>query len=163
MSTRSGAHNGSSAGGDAAGSPVTGTGPSGATVEPTGPSSAGSALPGDLPAPDSSLLASSPAVRRWLEAIGAGPDEASEPLRLLARFCASEETDPDELIARCLRSTAAGSTAISAPGRRSVDRAVTAFVAAEGLTGHDAVVAGNRIRGFLIHNGIFLQGPASIA
>ena len=161
MSTGSGARS-SPAGGTVAGTPVTGTGPGGATIEPTGPSNAGSAHPDDLPAPDSNLLASSPAVRRWLEAIGAAPDEDSEPLRLLARFCASQETGPDELIARCLRSTAAGSTAISAPGRRSVDRAVTAFVAAEGLTGHDAVVAGNRIRGFLIHNGIFLQGRPSI-
>ncbi len=83
-------------------------------------------------------------------------------LQLLSRFCAAERATPDELVARCLRSTTSGDTAISAAGRRAADQAIAAFAAAEGRSGREAVVVGNRLRSFLIHNGIFLQGPASI-
>lgn len=37
--------------------------------------------------------------------------------------------------------------------------AITGFVAGTGLTGRDAVAAGNTLRGMLIHNGVFIQGP----
>jgi len=105
----------------------------------------------------------SPAVRRWLDQAGdRGTAERMGDVTLLRRFCAAEQTTPDELVARCLRSTKSGDTAISAAGRRAADQAITAFAAAEGLSGREAIVLGNRLRSFLIHNGIFLQGPASI-
>ena len=105
----------------------------------------------------------SPAVRRWLEQMGdRDPAEQASDVSLLRRFCAAELTTPDELVARCLRSTKSGDTAISAAGRRATDQAITAFAATEGLSGREAIVLGNRLRSFLIHNGIFLQGPASI-
>lgn len=111
--------------------------------------------------PDSSP--DSPAVQRWLaQTDGGSPAEQAHALEMLQRFCAYQGASPDELVARCLRSTKSGDTAISAGGRRAIDRAITAFVATEGLAGHQAIVLGNQLRGFLIHNGIFLQGPASI-
>jgi hypothetical protein len=37
--------------------------------------------------------------------------------------------------------------------------AIEEFVASTGRVERDAVVAGNTLRGFLIHNGVFIQGP----
>ena len=109
-------------------------------------------------------FAAAPSVRRWLERSGdgAGPSARVGDLEMLQRFCASIDAGPDELIAQCLRSTKSGSTAISAAGRRKTDQAITDFVASEGFTGRDAIVLANKLRSFLIHNGIFLQGAASI-
>ena len=44
----------------------------------------------------------------------------------------------------------------------SEERSIESFTAERGLQGHGAIVAGNRIRGFLVHNGVFIQGKASI-
>jgi len=120
--------------------------------------------PGPAGGPGGAPFDGSPAVQRWLDRAGDGgsPAEQMSDLQLLRRFCAAERATPDELVARCLRSTTSGDTAISAAGRRATDQAITAFAAAEGRSGREAVVLGNRLRSFLIHNGIFLQGPASI-
>jgi len=108
-------------------------------------------------------FADSRAVQRWpAPTDGDSPAERAHALEMLQHFCAYQGASPDELVARCLRSTKSGDTAISAAGRRAIDHAITAFVATEGLAGHQAIVLGNQLRGFLIHNGIFLQGPASI-
>ena len=155
------------------------------TTTPTSETPAGG--PGDLDAPEAELgtargagsdrdagsdlaaLAASPAVRRWLERDGnkvGGNKEGGAAhegeLRLLARFCASLGTTPDELVAQCLRATKSGDTAISTAGRRRTDEAISAFAAAEGAEGREAIVLGNTLRGFLIHNGIFMQGSAAI-
>jgi len=123
------------------------------------------AAPGTLRG-DTDKFAQSPAVTRWLvETAGPVTDLAgrASALESLQGFCAFVGAGPDELVAQCLRPTKSGGTAISTVGRRSVNESVEAFAAAQGLTGHDAIVLGNRLRGFLIHNGIFLQGPASIS
>ena len=155
------------------------------TTTPTSETPAGG--PGDLDAPEAELgtargagsdwdagsdlasLAASPAVRRWLERDGnkvGGNKEGGAAhegeLRLLARFCASLDTTPDELVAQCLRATKSGDTAISTAGRRRTDEAISAFAAAEGAEGREAIVLGNTLRGFLIHNGLFMQGSAAI-
>jgi len=150
------------------------------TTTPTSETPAGG--PGDLDAPEAELgtargagsdrdagsdlaaLAASPAVRRWLERDGnkVGGAAHEGELRLLARFCASLGTTPDELVAQCLRATKSGDTAISTAGRRRTDEAISAFAAAEGAEGREAIVLGNTLRGFLIHNGIFMQGSAAI-
>ena len=59
-----------------------------------------------------------------------------------------------------LRKTKAGDTAISAKKREAMNATIDEFVQKLGLTGKDAVATGNAIRGFLIHNGIFIQGGA---
>ncbi len=130
---------------------------------PDGTPTAGPAPDGRVDA-DLDAVAASPAARRWLERDGDGRVGAAHDgeLRLLARFCASLGTTPDELVAQCTRATKSGDTAISAAGRRRTDQAISAFVVAEGAVGRDAIVLGNTLRSFLIHNGIFLQGPAAI-
>jgi hypothetical protein len=107
-------------------------------------------------------LTSSAAVARWFESAGYDNDpapEQQERLVLLAGFCRHMGQPPDEIVAGCLRTTKHGDTAISAKGRNAIQSAIDEFMAATGRTGREAVVAGNVLRGFLIHNGIFIQGP----
>jgi hypothetical protein len=109
-------------------------------------------------------LRESAAVRRWLDRSGhaaAPADQQDELLAQLADFCAHTGRTPEELIESCFRQTAAG-TAISAKGRRRMQETIDGFVAHRGLHGHEAIVTGNHIRGFLVHNGVFIQGRVSI-
>jgi hypothetical protein len=107
-------------------------------------------------------LASSPAIARWFESAGYDKDPAAEQqerLVLLADFCRHMDQPPDDILVGCLRTNKHGETAISAKGRNAIQSAIDDFMAATGRTGRDAVVAGNVLRGFLIHNGVFIQGP----
>jgi hypothetical protein len=95
-------------------------------------------------------------VRRWLGKAG----ENDLLLEDLADFCTYADATPESLVAGCLRQTDAG-TAISTKGRRQMQETIETYVAARGLTGREAIVVGNRIRGFLVHNGVFIQGRAA--
>lgn len=104
-------------------------------------------------------------VRRWLTAAGYDSRPAqdrAEVLDSLSGFCDFAGLNPAELVASCLRQTEHG-TAISAKGRRQVQAAIEDYVAARGLSGRDAVVIGNHVRGFLVHNGVFFQGRVSVS
>ena len=108
-------------------------------------------------------IAASALVRRWFESAGYDtdpPEEQERRLGLLAEFCGHVGRSPEELVASCLRTTKHGDAAISAKGRTAMNDAIEEYVAASGRAGREAVTAGNTIRGFLIHNGIFIQGPA---
>lgn len=111
-------------------------------------------------------LGQTPEVDRWFKAAGHDRLPAAEQQQLLselAAFCQFTGKSPSELPASCLRITNDGQKAISAKGRTAMQATIEAFVHKElGLAGHQAIVAGNRLRGFLIHNGVFIQGPASI-
>lgn len=110
-------------------------------------------------------LENSPEVQRWFKGAGyqtAPERERSQLIAELQAFCTFVEMAPSELIKTCLRTTKDGHTAISTKGRRAMQASIEAFVAERGLAGHSAIVAGNRIRGFLVHNGVFIQGKASI-
>jgi hypothetical protein len=110
----------------------------------------------------SGALLESTAVRRWFAGAGYDgdpPADQEERLGLLAAFCAQVGQSPEELVASCLRTTKQGDTAISAKGRTAMQEAIEGFVASTGRTGREAVTAGNVLRGFLIHNGVFIQGP----
>ena len=103
-------------------------------------------------------------MERWLDKAGYGGLPRAEQDRLLedlAGFCTATGKTPEQLVAGCLRQTDAG-TAISTKGRRRMQEAIEQYVADRGLTGRDAIVVGNRIRGFLVHNGVFIQGRAAI-
>ncbi len=105
-------------------------------------------------------------VRRWLDSPGLSSAPACERaglLDLLVGLCEFTGKEPDALVAECLRTTTSGDTAISAKGRRRAEENIEGYVGSLGLAGHEALVAANRLRGFLIHNGIFMQGPASIS
>ena len=64
------------------------------------------------------------------------------------------------LAAGVLRTTKDGDTAISAKRRTAMNTAIDEFVEKSGFSGKDAVINGNIIRSFLVHNGIFIQGRA---
>jgi hypothetical protein len=109
-------------------------------------------------------LRDSTLVQRWFDKAGYRDAPAVDQDRLLddlADFCTYADTTPETLVASCLRQTDAG-TAISTKGRRRMDETIEAYVAQRGLAGRDAIVVGNRIRGFLVHNGVFIQGRAAI-
>jgi hypothetical protein len=101
-------------------------------------------------------------VERWLAEVGvAGEGHEDESLmwaKGLQGFCQYTGNDPDALLESCFRKTKQGDMAISAKGRREIDAQIDEYEASLGLAGRDAIVAGNRIRSFLIHNGVFMQG-----
>jgi len=103
------------------------------------------------------------AVRRWFESakLDEDPPEAkTHKLALLADFCEHTGQQPGELVAGLLRTTKDGHTAIAAKKRIAMNATIEEFVEKSGFTGKDAVINGNVIRGFLVHNGIFIQGRA---
>jgi hypothetical protein len=108
-------------------------------------------------------LAQDPAVRRWFESAKFDDDPAvvqTHKLALLADFCDHPGQQPGELVAGLLRTTKDGHTAIAAKKRIAMNSTIEEFVEKSGFTGKDAVINGNIIRGFLVHNGIFIQGRA---
>jgi hypothetical protein len=112
---------------------------------------------------DVSTLEANPQVRRWFESARFDDDPAEErqrKLALLGEFCDHTGQSPEELVKGLLRTTKAGDTAISSKRRETMNTTIDEFVEKLGLTGKDAIVTGNTIRGFLVHNGIFIQGRA---
>src|SRR2546421_6797064 len=111
-----------------------------------------------------SEIASSETVRRWFDSAGHGeepPEEQHRRLILLAEFSAFAGKSPDELVAGCfLRKKATGDKFISGKARQAMNESIAEFSAKKGWEGRDAVVNGNVIRGFLIHNGVLIQGGA---
>jgi hypothetical protein len=103
-------------------------------------------------------------VRRWFDS--AGHDQDSQDfqdrvLGIVAEFSEHTGKSPDELVAGCfLRKKATGDKFISSKARQAMNEAISEFVAKKGWEGREAVVNGNVIRGFLIHNGVLIQGGA---
>jgi hypothetical protein len=112
-------------------------------------------------------LAQEPEVRRWFASAGYDADgrgeERHQLLSELEAFCDYTGKSAGELVRSCLRTTKTGETAISTKGRSAIQDVIESFVAEQGLSGHAAIVTANHIRGFLIHNGIFMQGRPSIS
>ena len=82
-------------------------------------------------------------------------------LSVLADFCEQTGKSPDELVGGCfLRRKATGDLFISAKARQRMNEAIAEFVAKMGWSGRDAVANANVVRGFLIHNGVLIQGGA---
>jgi len=98
--------------------------------------------------------------RTWFEGLrrqwGEEPSDWEERLKALAAFCAFAEKDPDTMVSECLRESASGMR-ISAKGRRFYNDKIAEWQ--ESVPGDRAAQgrAGNAVRSFLIHNGIFLQ------
>jgi hypothetical protein len=82
-------------------------------------------------------------------------------LGILADFCEQTGKSPDELVRGCLlHRKATGDLFISAKARISMNEAIADFVVKKGWSGRIAVANGNVVRGFLIHNGVLIQGGA---
>jgi len=98
--------------------------------------------------------------RTWFEGLrrqwGEEPSDWEERLGALAAFCAFVDKAPDTMVSECLRESASG-TRISAKGRRFYNDKIAEWQAS--VPGDRAAQgrAGNAVRSFLIHNGIFLQ------
>jgi hypothetical protein len=108
-------------------------------------------------------VAAAPSVTRWFDSARLHRDPEDEKqfrLGLLGDFCDHVGQSPDELVDGLLRTTKGGEAAISGKRRAAMDGAIDEFVEKSGFTGRDAVVNGNIIRSFLVHNGIFIQGRA---
>jgi hypothetical protein len=107
-------------------------------------------------------VSSSEAVRRWFAGArhDQAPQEAQERLlRILEDFCAHTGKSPDELVAFCfLRKRDTGVRFVSVKRRVTMNEWIDAFVAEQGWDGKAAVSNANVVRGFLIHNGVLIQG-----
>lgn len=99
-------------------------------------------------------------VRIWLRGLrqqwGKEPDDWEERLRALSAFCDCVDKDPDTIVSECTRESEAGKR-ISIKGRRFYNERIGEWQAS--LPGDRAAQgrAGNAVRSFLIHNGIFIQ------
>lgn len=108
-------------------------------------------------------IGAAPTVLRWFDSAKLHSDTEDEKkfrLKLLGDFCDHIGQSPDELAAGLRRKTKAGDEAISGKRRAAMDAAIDEFVEKSGFTGRDAIVNGNILRSFLVHNGIFIQGRA---
>jgi hypothetical protein len=105
-------------------------------------------------------LAEYESVRTWLNGLreqwGQEPDDWDARLAALEGFCAHVDKDPDAMVAECLRETEAGRR-ISVKGRRFYDGKIAEWQASLPGDGREQGRAGNAVRSFLIHNGIFMQ------
>lgn len=103
-----------------------------------------------------------PPVKQWFHSAGhdRAPEETQQKyVDILAGFCASTGKAPDELIQFCfLRKRATGERFASVKRRGTMNEWIEKFVAEQAWTGKDAVANANVIRGFLIHNGVLIQG-----
>ena len=96
----------------------------------------------------------------WFEGLrqqwGEEPSDWGERLKALEAFCAFVDKAPDTMVSECLRQSASGMR-ISAKGRRFYNDKIAEWQAS--VPGDRAAPgrAGNAVRSFLIHNGIFLQ------
>jgi hypothetical protein len=117
-----------------------------------------------LSTPQQTDIRSFSTVRRWFASAGhdEDPPEMQERLLgILADFCEQIRKSPDEVVSGCfLRKKATGDLFISVKARQRTNEAIAEFVAKRGWSGRDAVANGNVVRGFLIHNGVLIQGGA---
>jgi hypothetical protein len=107
-------------------------------------------------------IAAAPSVARWLTSAGHDrqPAELQDRyLQVLTDFCAHTGRSPDELVDFCfLRKRDTGQRFVSVKRRVTMNEWIDAFVAEQGWTCKDAVANANIVRGFLIHNGVLIQG-----
>ena len=81
-------------------------------------------------------------------------------IETLARFCALVERDPDAIIEECAREVEGGKR-IRIKKRRFYSEKIEEFQAAVDGDTRAQTRAGNVVRSFMIHNGIFMQGGMS--
>ena len=78
-------------------------------------------------------------------------------IETLGRFCALVEREPDAIIAECAREVEGGKR-IRIKKRRFYSEKIDEFQASEDGDARAQTRAGNVVRSFMIHNGIFMQG-----
>jgi hypothetical protein len=109
-----------------------------------------------------------PTVRRWASSarFDDDPRELNARAELLLAFCEFANTAPAAIIEGCLLADAdaavGGQREISIRGRREMNDQIEAW--SDQLVGTEfmRITAGNTIRGFLVHNGILIQGHPAL-
>ena len=100
------------------------------------------------------------AVETWKNGLteqwGEAPADFDDRAALLARFCEAAERDPDGMIEDCTREVESGKR-IRIKARRDYSEKIAAFQASAEGDARAQGRAGNVIRSFFIHNGIFMQ------
>jgi hypothetical protein len=100
-------------------------------------------------------------VRAWVEGLcqqwGEEPSDMADRIEVLERFCAFVECEPDTIIAECSREVEGGKR-IRIKKRREYSEKIDEFQALVDGDVRAQARAGNVIRSFMIHNGIFMQG-----
>jgi hypothetical protein len=81
-------------------------------------------------------------------------------IETLERFCAFVERDPDAIIEECSREVEGGKR-IRIKKRRFYSERIDEFQGSVEGDARGQVRAGNVVRSFMIHNGIFMQGGVS--
>ena len=103
-------------------------------------------------------------VRMWREALrmqwGEEPADMSARIETLERFCAFVGQDPDAIIEGCCREVEGGKR-IRIKKRRFYSEKIDEFQASINGDARAQARAGNVVRSFMIHNGIFMQGGVS--
>jgi hypothetical protein len=90
--------------------------------------------------------------RQW----GSEPADFNEQLDVLRRFCEFVDRDPDSIIAECSRQVEGGRR-IRIKARRFFSEKIAEFQAMVEGDARAQGRAGNAVRSFMIHNGIFMQ------
>lgn len=115
-----------------------------------------------MSAPDD--LRSARTVKHWIASAKLESELAEQVdkrLSILREFLAHTGRDADGLVEYCfLRKKDTGERFSSVKRRGEVDDWIEEFVEHNGWTGKDAVVNGNIVRSFMIHNGAVIQGRA---
>ncbi len=100
------------------------------------------------------------AVQTWIRSLteqwGEPPADVEARLATLERFCRFVERDPDRLIQECSREVEGGKR-IRIKARRLYSEKIAEFQSSVEGDARSQGRAGNTIRSFLIHNGIFMQ------
>ena len=99
-------------------------------------------------------------VSTWLSGLteqwGEPPGDFAQRAELLQRFCSFVERDPDGIIEDCSREVESGKR-IRIKARRSYSEKIAEFQQSLEGDARAQARAGNIIRSFFIHNGIFMQ------
>ena len=100
-------------------------------------------------------------VRAWVDGLreqwGEEPVDMTARIETLERFCALVGREPDAIIAECAREVEGGKR-ILIKKRRFYSEKIDEFQASVEGDARAQTRAGNVVRSFMIHNGIFMQG-----
>jgi hypothetical protein len=103
-------------------------------------------------------------VRAWVDGLreqwGEEPADMAARVEILAGFCRLVQQDPDAIIAECSREVEGGKR-IRIKKRRFFSEKIDEFQSSVDGDARNQTRAGNVIRSFMIHNGIFMQGGVS--
>jgi hypothetical protein len=100
-------------------------------------------------------------VRTWVDGLreqwGDVPTDMPSRIETLSEFCRLVDRDPDAIIAECAREVEGGKR-IRIKKRKLYSEKIDEFQASLEGDSRAQTRAGNIIRSFMIHNGIFMQG-----